>query len=101
MNEELGLEPLDTATVRRSAVVVGVATIVGSLIPLVPFFFLARMPALWTAIALSATALFCVGAYEAKTSIGDWRRKGFQMVLIGLGAAFVGYLAGRLFSASG
>lgn len=97
MNEELGLEPVDTAAVRRSAVIVGAATIVGSLIPLVPFFFLARTPALWTAIALSAAALFFVGAYEAKTSIGDWRRKGLQMTAIGLGAALVGYLAGRLF----
>ena len=100
MNEDLGLEPADDASVRRSAVVVGVATIVGSVIPLVPFFFLPRAPALWVAIALSAAALFFVGAYEAKTSIGDWRKKGLQMTAIGLGAALVGYLAGRLFGAS-
>jgi VIT1/CCC1 family predicted Fe2+/Mn2+ transporter len=99
MNEELGLEPVDTAAVRRSALNVGVATIVGSLIPLVPFFFLARSPALWSAIAVSAAALFFVGAYEAKTSVGDWRKKGLQMTAIGLGAAFVGYLAGKIFGA--
>ena len=100
MNEELGLEPLDDAAVRRSALIVGVATIVGSLIPLLPFFFLPRGPALVGAIGLSAVALFFVGAYEAKTSIGDWRRKGLQMTAIGLGAALVGYLVGRLFGAS-
>ncbi len=99
MNEELGLEPLDDAAVRRSALVVGVATIVGSLLPLAPFFFLPRMAALWTAIGISAAALFFVGAYEAKTSIGDWRKKGLQMTAIGLGAAFVGYLAGKIFGA--
>ena len=101
MNEELGLEPLDDASVRKSAVVVGTATIVGSLLPLVPFFFLARGAALSAAIAISAAALFFVGAYEAKTSVGDWRKKGLQMTLIGLGAAFVGYLAGKIFGASG
>jgi vacuolar iron transporter family protein len=99
MSEELGLEPLDDTSVRKSALVVGTATIVGSLLPLVPFFFLGRSSALWTAIAVSAAALFLVGAYEAKTSIGDWRKKGLQMTLIGLGAAAVGYLAGRIFGA--
>ena len=52
-------------------------------------------------IAVSAAALFFVGAYEAKTSVGDWRKKGLQMTLIGLGAAAVGYLEGRVFGASG
>ena len=41
--------------------------------------------------------LFGVGAYQAVTLVGDWRRKGLQMVLIGLGAAAVGFLIGRLF----
>ena len=101
MNEELGLEPVDTAAVRRSALNVGIATIVGSLLPLVPFFFLPKVTALWAAIAIFAAALFFVGAYEAKTSVGDWRKKGLQMTAIGLGAAAVGYLAGRIFGASG
>jgi VIT1/CCC1 family predicted Fe2+/Mn2+ transporter len=99
MSEGEGLEPTDQRSVLRSAAVVGVATIVGSLLPLVPFFFLPRETALWAAIAISAAALFFVGAYEAKTSVGDWRRKGLQMTVIGLGAAFVGYLAGKLFGA--
>ena len=75
MNEELGLEPVDDASVRKSAVVVGAATIVGSLLPLVPFFFLGRSLRLWTAVAISAAALFCVGAYEAKTSSATGGRR--------------------------
>jgi vacuolar iron transporter family protein len=101
MNEDLGLEPADDASVRRSALIVGAATIAGSLIPLVPFFLMPRIASIWSSIGLSAVALFFVGAYEAKTSIGDWRAKGIQMTLIGLGAAAVGYLAGRLFGAAG
>jgi len=99
MNEDLGLEPADDGSVRRSALIVGVATIVGSLIPLVPFFLMPRAVSIWASIGLSAVALFFVGAYEAKTSIGDWRKKGLQMTLIGLGAAAVGYLAGKVFGA--
>ena len=100
LNETLGLEPADDRTVRRSAIVVGVATIVGSLVPLLPFFLMPRETSIWSSIGLSAVVLFFVGAYEARTSVGDWRKKGMQMTAIGLGAAVVGYLVGRLFGAS-
>jgi len=32
-----------------------------------------------------------------KTLLGDWRKSGLQMVAIGLGAAALGFLIGRLF----
>jgi VIT1/CCC1 family predicted Fe2+/Mn2+ transporter len=99
LNETLGLEPADDASVRKSAIVVGLSTIAGSLVPLIPFFLMPREASIWASIALSAVVLFFVGAYEARTSIGDWRWKGLQMTLIGLGAALVGYLVGRLFGA--
>jgi VIT1/CCC1 family predicted Fe2+/Mn2+ transporter len=101
MNEDLGLEPADDRTVTRSAIIVGLSTIAGSLIPLIPFFVMPRIASIWVSIGLSAVVLFFVGAYEAKTSVGDWRKKGLQMTAIGLGAAFVGYLVGKLFGASG
>jgi vacuolar iron transporter family protein len=100
MNEELALKPVDVVAVRRTSVTVTIATVIGSLIPLVPFFFLSRMSAIATAIVLSAIALFCVGAYEARSSVGDWRRRGLKMVAIGLFSAFIGFLAGRLFHTS-
>jgi VIT1/CCC1 family predicted Fe2+/Mn2+ transporter len=55
-----------------------------------------RTPAIVAAIALSAVTLFAVGVYSAKTLIGDWRKSGLQMVTIGLGAAVLGFLIGRL-----
>jgi VIT1/CCC1 family predicted Fe2+/Mn2+ transporter len=45
--------------------------------------------------------LFGVGAYQAVTLVGDWRRKGLQMVMIGLGAAAIGFRIGRLFHSAG
>jgi VIT1/CCC1 family predicted Fe2+/Mn2+ transporter len=53
------------------------------------------------ALILSAAVLFGVGACSALTLVGDWRRKGLQMVVIGLGAAAIGFLIGRLFHAAG
>ena len=62
---------------------------------------LTRTPAIVAAIALSAVTLFAVGVYSAMSLIGDWRMSGLQMVTIGLGAAALGFLIGRLFHTTG
>jgi VIT1/CCC1 family predicted Fe2+/Mn2+ transporter len=101
MDEELHLEPVDTPRVLQAAVVVFVATLIGHFIPLFAFFLLRVSPALVVSIVLSGLALFGVGVYEAKTLVGDWRTSGLQMAVIGLGAAALGFLVGRLFHTAG
>jgi VIT1/CCC1 family predicted Fe2+/Mn2+ transporter len=101
MDEELHLPPVETRDILRSAVVITIATLVGHLVPLVPFLWLARTQALVVAIVLSAIVLFGVGAYSAVTLVGDWRKNGPKMVAIGLGAAGAGFLVGRLFQSAG
>ncbi|HEY6295191.1 MAG TPA: VIT1/CCC1 transporter family protein [Streptosporangiaceae bacterium] len=101
MNEELHLQPVETPDIFRSAIVITGATLIGHLIPLLPFVWLPRTTALILAIVLSALVLFGVGSYEAVTLVGDWRKKGIQMVMIGLGAAAIGFLIGRLFHTVG
>src|SRR2546427_4444615 len=101
MDEELHLQPVQTADIFRSAFVITVATLIGHLIPLLPFVWLARTPALVLAIVLSALVLFGVGVYSAVTLVGDWRKSGAKMLVIGLGAAGVGFLIGNLFHAAG
>jgi vacuolar iron transporter family protein len=101
MDEELHLEPLQTARIIRGAVVVTIATLIGHLLPLWPFLFFNRGPGLWVAIIVSAITLFAVGVYSAKTLVGDWRKEGLKMVVIGLGAAALGFLVGRLFQTTG
>ena len=101
MDEELHLQPVQEPDIFRGAIVITVATLIGHLIPLLPFLWLPRTTALVLAIVLSALVLFGVGAYQAVTLVGDWRKKGLQMVLIGLGAAGIGFLIGRLFHTAG
>jgi vacuolar iron transporter family protein len=101
MNEELHLQPVQTIDILRTAIVITIATLVGHLIPLIPFMILPRTSALVLAIVLSALALFAVGVYSAVTLVGDWRRSGLRMVAIGLGAAAVGFLIGRLLNSGG
>jgi predicted membrane protein (TIGR00267 family) len=101
MDEELHLQPVAQKSLVQSAVIVTVATLIGHLIPIIPFMILARTTAVVVAIALSAVALFAVGVYSAKTLVGDWRRSGLQMVVIGLGAAALGFLIASLFHTAG
>lgn len=101
LEEERHLQPVESSDVMRSAVVITVATLIGHLIPLLPFVFLARSTSVVLALILSALVLFGVGVYSALTRVGAWWRLGTKLMVIGLGAAGVGFLIGRLFHASG
>ena len=100
MDDELHLQPVQAHDAVRSSAVVTLATLVGHLIPLLPFLWLARSSAIVLAIALSAVVLFGVGAYSSITLVGDWRRNGAKMVAIGLGAAAIGFAIGLVFQTS-
>jgi VIT1/CCC1 family predicted Fe2+/Mn2+ transporter len=101
MSDELHLEPVDTQAVLRTSVVVTIAAVLGSLIPLVPFLVLPQITAALASVIVSGLALFAIGAYKAATLVGRVWRSGVEMVLIGLGAALVGFVVGRLFGVSG
>ena len=101
VDEKLHLQPVGTPDIMRASIVITIATLIGHLIPLMPFLWLARTPALVLAIVLSALVLFGVGVYSSLTLVGDWRKNGVKMVLIGLGAAAVGFAVGRLFHTVG
>ena len=99
MHNELKLAPVDSSSALRSALVVGVAAVIGSLIPLMPFFFMPIMPSIVVSIAVTAITLFGVGAYKAKTMVGQPVKSGLEMAVIGTISALAGYLVGALFSA--
>jgi vacuolar iron transporter family protein len=97
MSEELHLEPVDTQVVLRTSIVVAIAAVIGSLIPLLPMILIPAPLAIPVTVLICALVLFGVGYYQARTYVGDWRKTGLQFVAIGLGAAFLGYLADSLF----
>ncbi len=82
----------------QSALVVGLAALIGSFVPILPFFFTTVAYGIILAGILSAIALFVTGAIKAKLTIGNWFASGMEMMLIGLGAAFIGYLVGLYFN---
>lgn len=100
MAEELHIEKVQMKDVLKSSVTVTITTGIGHLIPLLPFFFLVHQQGIIVSIIMSALTLFAVGWYQAVTLIGSWWKSGIRMVLIGLGAAFIGYFIAKLFHAS-
>lgn len=100
MRNELHIAPVEAGRPLRSAIVVGLSAIVGSLIPLAAFLFMPIASAIWVSLAVSALALFGVGVYKAKALVGRPLRSGTQMAVIGIASALAGYAIGFLFGAT-
>ena len=93
MAHELNLAPVHEGQARKSAVLVGIAAIIGSLIPLVPFLVIGANLLLGIAVSLvvSAITLFVIGWWKAKTTVGRPIRSGTQMLIIGITSALAGF----------
>ncbi|MHB8351763.1 MAG: VIT1/CCC1 transporter family protein [Thermoplasmata archaeon] len=97
MAHELKLQPIEESAVRRSAVLVFFATLIGSLIPLAPVLVLnnSRLGSIW-ALVISAGALFGIGWYGARLTVGSPSRSGLQLAVIGIVAGIAGFAVGIL-----
>ena len=94
---ELNLSYVPPEAPRRSALLVGSATVLGSIVPLVPFFFpeLTLVNAAIIATLLSAVMLFAIGLYEARVTSGSVWRSGLRITIIGLASGFAGLVIGH------
>ncbi len=97
MREGHGLAPMKTKRVLTGSSTVGVSALIGSLIPLIPFFFLPINESVIISIIISALTLFAVGFYKAKVYVGSPIKSGLEIAIIGMGAAAIGYGIGLLF----
>lgn len=95
---ELNLASVPESAPRVSAVVVGMATLLGHAVPLFPFFFFGNniVMAAYVAVGLSAIMLFLIGYYEARVTIGSVWRSGVRLLVIGLASGLAGFLIGYL-----
>lgn len=83
----------------RDAFVVGIAAIVGSLIPLIPFIFIPIQQAFWTTLGFSTLVLFASGAVKAKYTGTNPFKSAVEMAVVGMTAAIAGYLIGAALGA--
>lgn len=96
MREEHRLTPVDRADALRAALVVGVASVFGSVLPVMPFVLLGRSHALWVSALTSVSLLFALGAYESRITVGRPLRGGLALAMIGSASALLGWLVGML-----
>jgi VIT1/CCC1 family predicted Fe2+/Mn2+ transporter len=96
MAEEHRMEPVREGQPLRSATVVGVSSVVGSLLPLVPFLVLPMRSGMWAAAAVSSLALFLTGVKKNSLTGGSLLRGGVEMAAIGMASAIVGTVIGAL-----
>jgi VIT1/CCC1 family predicted Fe2+/Mn2+ transporter len=77
-----------------SAVSGAISTAIGALIPIVPFFFMASIPAVIVAAIVSLIAHFAVGAAKSLITIRSWWSSGLEMTIVGAVEGAVTYVIG-------
>lgn len=96
VEKELGLQ-LDTETVKiPEALTIGVSYIVGSIFPLLAYFFFAVNIALPISLVLTLIALIIVGIIKGKLAKLNLARSVGEIVLVGSISAAGGYLLGNI-----
>jgi vacuolar iron transporter family protein len=102
MAYELSLSPIDKFAARNSFVLVGLSTVAGSFVPLVPFFIFGSdvTAGIIGSVVFSGIILFIIGWYAAKTTVGSLWKSGLQMLAIGLTAGLLGFLIGHFLGAA-
>ncbi len=94
VQEELGIGEQGSSPMRE-AWLTGIATALGAVIPVFPFFFWAGPAAIIMSFVLSMLSHFLVGAARSVFTGRSVFRSGLDMFVIGLGVAIVGFYVGE------
>ncbi|WDL95440.1 demethoxyubiquinone hydroxylase family protein [Alicyclobacillus sp. ALC3] len=92
--EELGIHETSTGSPWRSALFGSGSTLVGGIIPLIPFFFMKGIPAMIAAAIISIAAHFAVGAAKSLITVRSWWASGLEMTAVGVIVGVVSYALG-------
>ena len=84
-----------SATPMREAVITGIATLIGALIPVAPLLISTAPWAIWTSFGIAMASHFLVGAARSLFTGRGIFRSGIDMFVVGLGVAAVGYWVGE------
>ena len=97
----MAMEELDGAThgsgkPAQAAFAAGISTLLGAMIPVLPFFFLRGFTAVLVAATVSLVAHFLVGASKALFTLRTWYGAGLEMTIAGLIVGGITYGCGLL-----
>jgi predicted membrane protein (TIGR00267 family) len=97
MKYELGLEKPQPNRARNSALTIGVSYIVGGIIPLSPYFFIANsQQALYYSCAITVVCLFVFGYFKSKVTGQPPIAGAFKVLVIGTLAAAAAFGIAKL-----
>jgi VIT1/CCC1 family predicted Fe2+/Mn2+ transporter len=99
VREELGVDPDEQPSPWTAAILSTVCFSVGALVPLLTY--LLGFTNLWLALGVGALGLFVAGALVARFTSRPWWISGTRQLLLGVAAAVVTYLVGRLIGLGG
>jgi VIT1/CCC1 family predicted Fe2+/Mn2+ transporter/rubrerythrin len=100
VREELGLDPDELGSPWGAALGSFLSFAVGALVPVIPYFFGGGFVVAAASLALSLVALFAVGAAVSLLTGRGLVYSGMRQLGIGLAAALVTYLVGRVIGVS-
>ncbi len=95
VREELGLSEKLVSPFKEGWIT-GTSTAVGALIPIFPFFFFTGQLAVWLSFSIAMLTHFGVGAARSLFTGRGIFKSGFDMFIVGMGVAAVGYFIGEL-----
>ncbi|HEX8729555.1 MAG TPA: VIT1/CCC1 transporter family protein, partial [Ktedonobacterales bacterium] len=96
VEKELGLQ-IDPDTVRiPEALTMGVSYIIGSVFPLIAYFFLPIMTALPVSLALTVVALIAIGVIKGRLANINLLWSALEVVVVGVVSALGGYFLGTV-----
>lgn len=94
--EELGFHDDEDSGHWKSAMIGSVSTLVGGVVPLIPFFFVSGLWAIIAAAVVSIVAHFAVGAAKSLVTARNWFSSGIEMTMAGVIVGVVAYGLGWL-----
>jgi len=94
VREELGIGEPHTTPVKEGALT-GVATAIGSFLPVFPFMVFDGVTAIWVSFVVAMASHFGVGGMRSVFTGRGLIRSGIDMFIVGLGVAVAGYFVGE------
>ena len=101
VREELGISEERFPNPWLSALVACVSTAVGAFLPIIPFFVVGGITALWWSLGISIAAHFAVGASKTFVTGRPWWAQGLEMTIVGMLGGALAYGFGLLVGAHG
>jgi VIT1/CCC1 family predicted Fe2+/Mn2+ transporter len=97
--EELGVNPHEQPSPWTAAFSSFLCFSLGALVPLLPYLFGATV--LWLSLIIGGAGLFVAGALTARFTSKAWYVSGLRQLVLGLAAAGLTFLIGKLIGVSG